>query len=146
MTEKMTKEKALQYFGGGLDCSQVVFEHGAELQGFDTETALKISSAFGGGMWHGHTCVCVTGALMAIGLKYGQIKLGDEKTKNEMLKVKAEFEKKFTEAHGSVICKEILGYDLSVPEEMEKIMEEQLLATLCPKLACTACEILEELL
>ena len=83
---------------------------------------------------------------MAIGLKYGQIKLGDEKTKNEMLKVKAEFEKKFTEAHGSVICKEILGYDLSVPEEMEKIMEEQLLATLCPKLACTACEILEELL
>lgn len=146
MTEKMTNEKALQYFGGGLDCSQVVFEHGAKLQGFDEETALKISAAFGGGMWHGHTCGCVTGALMAIGLKYGQSTLGDEKTKAKMLEKKAEFEKKFIEAHESLICKDILGYDLSIPEEMEKIMEEQLLVTLCPKLACTACDILEEII
>ncbi len=146
MKENMTQEKALQYFGGGLDCSQVVFEYGAEQTGFDKETALKISAAFGGGMWHGHTCDCVSGALMALGLKYGQCKLGDEETKQNLLAKKAAFEEAFTKEFGSVLCKDILGHDLSKPEEMEKIMEEQLLTTLCPKVACRACEILGELL
>lgn len=146
MKEKMTQEKALQYFGGGLDCSQVVFEHGAEQIGFDQETALKISAAFGGGMWHGHTCGCVTGALMALGLKYGQCRLGDEETKQNLLAKKGAFEEAFTKEFGSVLCKDILGYDLSKQEEMEKIMEEQLLTTLCPKVARRACEILGELL
>lgn len=143
---KMTEEKALRYFDGGLDCSQVVFEYGAEILGFDRKSALKIAAAFGGGMWRGDTCGCVTGALMAIGLKYGQCELGDEKTKSAMLAKKAEFEEKFAKEHGSCICREILKYDLSKPEEMQLIMEKQLLATLCPKVACTACHLLEDIL
>lgn len=146
MAIEMTKERALEYFGGGLDCSQVVFEYGADILGFDKETALKISAAFGGGMWAGERCGCVTGALMAIGLKYGQYKLGDEAAKNEMLAKKAEFEEAFKESHESLICKEILKYDLSKPEEMAKIMEEGLLQNLCPLLAVTACDILDEIL
>ena len=67
----MTKEKAMQNYAGGIDCSQVVFAHGAELLGFDQKTAKKIAAAFGGGMFAGERCGCVTGALMAIGLKYG---------------------------------------------------------------------------
>lgn len=143
---KMTEEKALSYFGGGLDCSQVVFEYGAEKLGFDKETALKISAAFGGGMWAGERCGCVTGALMAIGLKYGQCKIGDEEAKGKLLAKKAEFEEAFKAAHESLICREILKHDLSTPEGMEKIMEEKLLETVCPCLAVTACDILDEIL
>lgn len=149
MIETMTEEKALECFGGGLDCSQVVFGYGAEFLGEDKEKAMKIAAAFGGGMWNGETCGCVTGALMAIGLKYGHYKPGDEDAKNEMLAKRAEFEeefKAFAESGGSLICKEILGYDLSKEEELAKIMEEGLLTTKCPKLACHACEILEDLL
>lgn len=85
MVERMTQDKALECFGGGLDCSQVVFGYGAELLGEDKEKAVKIAAAFGGGMWNGETCGCVTGALMALGLKYGHCKLGDEETKNALL-------------------------------------------------------------
>ena len=75
------------------------------------------------------TCGCVTGALMAIGYKFGHSEDGDVKTKENMLEKKYAFEKAFKEKYGSLLCKEILGYDLSIPEDMEKIMEEGLLST-----------------
>lgn len=146
MLESMTQDKALECFGGGLDCSQVVFGYGAELLGEDKEKAVKIAAAFGGGMWNGETCGCVTGALMALGLKYGHYKLGDEETKSALLEKRAEFETEFKAINGSLICKEILGHDLSTEEGMAKIMEEGLLATKCPQLACCACDILDDLL
>ncbi len=45
-----------------------------------------------------------------------------------------------------LLCKEILGYESSIPEDMGKIMEEGLLSTLCPQVACDTCEILEQIL
>lgn len=142
----MTEEKAMDLYIGGIDCSQVVFGYGAELMGFDKETAFKIAAAFGGGMFSGERCGCVTGALMALGLKYGHCEKGDQETKNQLLAKKAEFEEAFKAEHGSLICREILGYDLTKPEEMEKIMDENLLMSLCPVLAVTACDIIEELI
>ena len=35
-----------------------------------------------------------------------------------------EFMTRFADAYGSCICREILGYDISIPEEAAKIMEE----------------------
>lgn len=144
--EKMTNDKAKASFAAGIDCSQVVLGHVAEKIGMDPDEARKIASAFGGGMWAGQTCGCVTGALMAIGYQFGHCKDGDTETKDNMLKKKYAFEEAFKAKHGSLICKEILGYDLSKPEEMEKIMEENLLFTLCPQAACHACETLEKVL
>lgn len=144
--EKMSPETALTMFGQGFDCSQVVLSSASDKLGISSEEALKAAAAFGGGMWHGETCGCVTGALIAIGLKYGTAVPGDAETKNNMLEKKAEFEEKFCAAHKSCLCREILGYNLSVPEEMAKIQEKKLLETLCPEVVCTACEILEKML
>jgi len=110
------------------------------------DEALKVASTFGGGMWAGERCGCVTGGLMALGMKYGHTKPGDEETKNALLTKKAGFEKAFSDKNESLICKEILGYDISKPDELQKIMDEGLLQTLCPKLAVSACEILDEML
>lgn len=142
----MTEEKALEMYHGGLDCSQVVFGHGCELMGIDPEFAYKAGACFGGGMFNGERCGCVTGGLMAIGMKYGHYKMNDAEAKAKMMEMKGEFEKAFIEEYGSLICKDILGYDISKPEDMEKIVQEGLLDNLCPKLAVTACEILDELL
>ena len=144
--KKMTTECACDCFANGIDCSQVVFGHAAELLNFDVDTAKKIAAAFGGGMWHGETCGCVVGALMALGLKFGPCEKGDAQTKQQMLAKKQEFEERFAKEHGGLVCKKILGYDLSVPEEMEKIMAENLLMTKCPQFACTACDILDDML
>lgn len=142
----MDEKKALAMFGQGFDCSQVVFGEFAPELGMDEETALKTASAFGGGMWRGQTCGCVTGALMAIGLKFGHSLPGDEDQKNIMLAKKAQFEAAFQEKWESLSCRGLLGYDLSVPREMKKIMASGLLTTKCPVLVASACEILEDIL
>lgn len=144
--EKMTPQQAATMFGQGFDCSQVVLSHVCQQLGLSRETALKAAAAFGGGMWHAETCGAVVGALIAVGLKYGTATPGDTEGKNAMLAKKAAFEEKFCAAHGSCICRQILGYDLTVPEQMAKIQEENLLQTLCPQVVCHACEILEEVL
>lgn len=142
----LTEEKALDYYLAGIDCSQVVLAHVAPQLGLDEEAALKVAAGFGGGMWNGERCGCVTGALMALGLRYGHCKPGDAESKNRLLEKKNEFEERFKEAHETLICKELLGYDLTIPEERDKVMEENLFATLCARLACSACEILEDII
>ncbi|MDD4200547.1 MAG: C-GCAxxG-C-C family protein [Eubacteriales bacterium] len=140
----MTEEKAKEMYHGGMDCGQVTFGYGLELMGMEPEYGYKAAACFGGGMFHGHTCGCVTGGLMAIGMKYGHYKMNDPEAKEEMMKKKAEFEEAFIAEHGTLICRELLGYN--IPEDMETIMQKGLLDSLCPKLAVTACNILEELL
>ena len=142
----MTEDKARECFMGGIDCSQVVFGDVAERLGFDKETAWKIAACFGGGMFCGERCGCVTGALMAIGLKYGHCVPGDQETKAEMMGVLKEFTDAFTEENGSLICKELIKYDVSDPDELAAAIESGIMFDLCPKLAVSACEILEDLI
>ena len=118
---KVSEEFAVECFKGGIDCSQIVMGYAANKLGINSDEALRLSAAFGGGMWQGRTCGCV-------------------------LAKKAEFERRFTEAHKSVVCREILGHDLSKPEEMARIMEKNLLFTVCPKAVCTTCALLDDLL
>ena len=141
-----TEQEVLEKFGEGFDCSQVVLRNVHEKLGITEEEALKIGACFGGGMWHGETCGCVVGALATIGIKNATTKPNDQEAKDKLLKIKAEFEEEFCKKNGSCICKEILGYNLSVPEEMEKIQEEKLLETKCPKVVLSACEILEKMI
>ncbi|MDD3337317.1 MAG: C-GCAxxG-C-C family protein [Lachnospiraceae bacterium] len=142
----MTEDKAREGFQTGIDCSQAVLGACAPAIGMDEDAAKKLAAGFGGGMWHGQTCGCVTGALMALGAKYGNCKPGDQDTKQAFLAKKAEFEERFAAANESLVCKEILGYDLSDPAQMKIIMEKGLLMSVCPKLVVSACEILEDML
>ena len=144
--KKISEEFAAEGFKQGIDCSQLVMGYAANKLNICPDKALRISAAFGGGMWQGRTCGCVVGALMALGLKYGYSEPNSTEQKNLLLAKKAEFEKRFAEAHKSVVCREILGYDLSKPEEMAQIMEKNLLFTVCPKAVCTACAILDDML
>ena len=139
-------DEILKQFGEGFDCSQIVLASVSSKLGISKEEALKMAACFGGGMWHGETCGCVVGALIALGLKSGNIIPNDQEQKEKLLKLKAAFEEEFCKKNGSCICKNILGYNLSKPEEMEKIQEEKLLETKCPKVVQSACEILEKML
>lgn len=140
------EREVLKMFGEGFDCSQIVLANVSDKLGITREEALKIAACFGGGMWHGETCGCVIGALIALGMKYATVKENDHEKKDELLKMKAEFEEKFCKENNSCICKEILGYNLSIPEEMNKIQEKKLLETKCPKVVLSACDILEKMM
>lgn len=65
-------EKAVELFKKGYNCSQSVFGAFAEDLGIDFETAVMISSSFGGGMGRmREVCGAVSGMFMAAGIKYG---------------------------------------------------------------------------
>ena len=142
----MTEDKARECFMGGIDCGQTVFGDTAERLGFDKETAWKIAACFGGGMFSGERCGCVTGAIMAIGLKYGHCEPGDEETKAEMMRVLKEFTEAFEDENGSLICRDLIKYDVSDPEQLAAAFASGIMLDLCPKLAVSACEILEDLI
>jgi len=127
----------------GLNCCQTVFSLFAPELGLDEKTALKIASGFGAGMACAETCGAVTGAYMVIGLKHGHFTPDPEKKAHTKELIK-KFNEKFRAEHGSLICKELAGFDISRPEESEKATNAGVFTTLCPKFIQTSCEILEK--
>ncbi|MHB8157724.1 MAG: C-GCAxxG-C-C family protein, partial [Desulfocucumaceae bacterium] len=109
----------------------------------------KIATPFGGGMAsQGETCGAVTGALMVIGLRYGNISnwRGEDAAKDKTYATAMELISRFKSINGTVRCKELLGCDLSTPEGRELSKERNLFTTLCPKFVRDAAEIVKELL
>lgn len=142
-------ERAVASFKEGLLCSQSVFSAFSEKLGLDRETACRISTPFGGGMARmGETCGAVTGAFMAIGLKYGNVsdwRTEDKEKENTYRKV-GEFVSQFNARNGTVRCKELLGCDLSTAEGRKMANDRESFTTLCPKFVRDAAEILEKIL
>jgi C_GCAxxG_C_C family probable redox protein len=89
-------EDSEKCFAEGFNCAQSVFSPFCEDLGLDKKTALKISSGFGGGMAHmNETCGAVTGAFMALGLKYGRFIANDIDAKAKTNGLVHEFAKEF---------------------------------------------------
>ena len=94
-------EKATRLHESGCNCCQAVIMCCAEQYGLTEEQAYRLGAFFGAGMRSGEVCGAVSGALMGLGLQYG-----DEE--NRRCGKSKEFLKAFREAHGSVICRELL--------------------------------------
>jgi len=144
----MTKlDYALASFRNGFTCSAAVFSAFSEDLGLDQETAKRCSCGFGAGISKtGNICGAVSGAILAIGLKYGKTKQGDDAATEKTRALVWEFMQEFTKRHGSVNCTELLGYNLSNPDEYEKARNNKLFVTKCPELVGDATAILEKIL
>ncbi len=137
-------DRAVERFAKGHSCSQAVFTALAEPMGMDYETALKVSSGFGGGMGRmGSTCGAVTGAFMALGLKCGGV---DSEAKEETYRLVNRFVELFRERHGSLECRDLIGCDLSTEEGRQQAKAKDTHGTICTGLVRDAVEIVEELL
>jgi C_GCAxxG_C_C family probable redox protein len=143
----MKSDAAIVCFSSGFNCAQAVLSTYCDDLGLETEMAKRIACGFGAGMGYiGETCGAVTGAIMLIGLKYGKVDVEDNAAKDETYELVQEFTKRFIAINGSVKCKELLGFDLSIPEDLNTVKEKQLFITLCPKFVRDSSEIIEELL
>lgn len=107
----MTKrEKAINMFLEGYNCAQSVFGAFAEDLGMDFETALKFSSAFGGGMGRlREVCGAVSGMFMVLSLTDGYTSPDAKEEKMELYKkvqaLASEFKAKNND---TIICRELL--------------------------------------
>ena len=140
-------ESARAIFKEGFSCSQAMLAAYGESFGLDRETALRVAAGFGGGMGRmGGTCGAVTGAYMAIGLKHGPVNAKDKERKEKTQQLVREFARRFGNLHGSLICKELLGFDVSTPEGAAQAKEKKIHLTVCANFVHSAAEIVEELL
>ena len=140
------KEIACNYFENNFNCAQAVFTTFAVEEGIPEELALKIATQFGGGCRKGEVCGAVSGALMVLGLKHGHCHFNAPEEKEQAYHLAEEFMDRFIERNGTAVCRELLGYNLSKPEEMVKIRERNLFSTVCPRMVESATEIVEEML
>ena len=140
------KEKAVEYYNNNFNCSQGVFTAFATEMGMDEKLALKLATNFGGGERKGELCGAVAGALMVLGLRCGHCESEDAEGKAKAYAVSTEFMNRFMEKNGSVVCRELLGYDLTKKEDMAVIQEQNLFRTLCPKMVESAAQILDEMI
>lgn len=139
-------DKALELFSNNFNCSQAVLTAFAPDFGLDEKLALMLGTSFGGGARNGEICGAVSGALMVLGLKYGHFDSADNEQKSRAYSIAVEYTKRYKEANGSIVCRDLLGYDLSKPDEMACIKEKGLFGEVCPKAIKSAVEILESIL
>jgi len=138
---------ALSCHKEGFNCSQAIFSAYAQELGLDKKTTLKVAGAFGGGMARmGETCGAVTGVFMILGFKYGQIKANNKDAKEKTYKIAKKFISNFKKRNRSILCKELLGYDINTPAGRKIIREKGLHDTLCSKFIKDAIEITEKIL
>jgi C_GCAxxG_C_C family probable redox protein len=135
-------DKAATRFLSGYNCAESVLLTLAEHEGVQSELISKIATPFGGGIARSASiCGCVTGAIMAIGLKHGRMKATDDRLKayakaTDFINA---FEKKF----GSITCYELIGCDFKTPEGQKRF--EELHETRCTNFVKGAVEIMLEL-
>lgn len=111
---------AAENFRTGYNCAQSVFLAFAEDIGFDKETALKISSSFGGGMGRlREVCGAVSAMFAIAGLKKGYITPNDDEIKAKHYELIQSLAEEFKSKYGTIICRELLelpeGKDSPIP-------------------------------
>jgi C_GCAxxG_C_C family probable redox protein len=140
-------DDAVADFEDGLNCCQTILKTYGGLLGIARESALRLGTGFGGGIArHGAVCGAVSGAVMVIGIKYGMTHKNDTEAKDKTYELVSEFIDKFKTKHNSIICKDLLGCDLSTPEGKEQAKNEDKFKKECPEFVRTAAEILEKVL
>jgi C_GCAxxG_C_C family probable redox protein len=139
-------EVATSLFKQGFNCAQSLLAAYSADFDLKQENALKIASAFGGGIARtGETCGFVTGALMIIGLKYGMSEARDKKAKTQTYETAQKFMEDFKLRNHSVICGDLLGFDISSTKNLTPEMNRFIMSR-CQKLIRDSVEILDKIL
>jgi len=141
-------EKALSFFDTNYNCAQSVLVTFAEDLGITEDESLKVASAFGGGIARQQlTCGAVTGAAMALGLRYGKGISDSDENKLDTYQKTIELFNEFTRLNGSTSCFELLNnLDMNNEEDHKSIVDQNLFHTHCRKYVADAVAITEKLL
>lgn len=138
---------AVECFNSGFNCSQAVLTAFCKDFGVNTELGLKIAGSFGGGMGHmGGVCGAVSGALMVLGLKYGQSVDYDKYSKARNYLSVNEFAARFRKLNGTINCSELIGYNLGDEAQLMAAREANIWESKCVKYIKDSVSILEEML
>ncbi|KAF0233579.1 MAG: hypothetical protein FD177_1539 [Desulfovibrionaceae bacterium] len=125
---------ARERFLSHWNCTQAVLESLSGHAGMDAEALTRITTPFAAGMWNGLTCGAVTGAMMALGMRFGRASDGDGKatdvTKVKMRELAAAMRAQF----GNLDCSALLGADMATDAGVSQAAGKGLFKSKCPLL------------
>jgi C_GCAxxG_C_C family probable redox protein len=137
--------EAVSYFRQGYNCAQSVLLAMQRFWNVEKPLELKVAAAFGGGIGRsGSVCGALTGGVIAIGLKYGT-NAPDAKEREKAYSLARELCKEFKSKCGSMSCRDLIGYDLTNPNELEKARGADVFMKKCIQFVEGAVEILTNL-
>ena len=147
MTARDPVEAAGALFERDHACSQALLLAFTADGEIDRSAAFRIAGPFAAGMGRlGGTCGAVVGALMVLGLKGGPESVEDEEVREQLYRRTRDFLDRFEEQHGTIICRELLGHDISTPEGLENARAEDVFGQRCPGFVLNAARILKDIL
>ena len=139
-------DKAKELFEQGYNCAQSTLGAFSDILGLDFDTAMKLSSSFGGGMGKlREVCGAVSAMFMIAGMLKGYSTPETGEIKAQHYKLIQDLAQKFREENGSIICRELLNL-----QEKEKTYvpsqrtEEYYKTRPCSMLVYSAAKIIEE--
>jgi len=139
-------EIALKLFGEKFHCSQAVLAAFASEAGITEDQALGLGGCLGTGMRKGEVCAACTGALMVLGLLYGQRHTADRDSRMKANRVNDLLLDRFAAVNGSYICNDLLGCDIKRPEGVQYALDHRLFTEFCPKMVESAVKLTEEII
>ena len=134
---------AVSIFSGGLSCSQAVLVAFCDVYNVDKQIALRLSAGFGGGVKVGEICGAVSGAIMVVGLRYGQVDGEDKEARRVSDERVREFLQLFRKRNGHITCRDLLREMADMGSDADR--KQQFKAQRCTELVRDAAEILEQL-
>ena len=135
-------------FFSGYNCAQSIVYAFSDTLEIDKNLALKVACGFGAGMGRRQeVCGAVTGGIMVIGWKYGRGE-NDERKIMDLAYVKVRtLMDRFSEKHGTFICRKLVGEcELTTDEGQKLYKEKDLLHKICAPCVVSVAEILEDIL
>ena len=139
-------DTAVGLFQHGCACSQAILGAYGPRYGLSKEQAFRIAAGFAGGMRMASTCGAVTGSFMVLGLARGGVGCNTADGRQAAYAAVTSFAETFAGRHGSLLCRDLLGCDVSTPAGAALAKDQGLFATTCVTLVRDAAETVERML
>ncbi len=111
--------QAVNLYGQGFNCAQSVLCVFANKYDMNVDKAYRIGSQYGDLKKSANMCDALTGAVMVIGLKYGQYVSSDKEGKVNCYKKTVDFINCYKKIYGTAGCKNNLNCGKKIKETVE---------------------------
>jgi C_GCAxxG_C_C family probable redox protein len=139
-------EKAVNLFREGCACSQALLGVYGPRFGLDRERSLRVAAGFASGMRLAETCGAVTGSFMVLGLAHCDDTCKTAEGRKAAYSAVVSFAEQFKRRHGSLLCRDLLGCDVSTPAGAKEAVEKGLFRTKCVEVVRDAAGLVENML
>jgi C_GCAxxG_C_C family probable redox protein len=124
------RDLAVEQFDRGYNCAEAMLLALAPAALAEPQRA---GAAFGGGIARrGMTCGCLTGCVVAVGLRLGRTSPDDKESKELAYRVVGNVLRRFEEEFGTLECRKLTGLDFNQENPKEEL--DRVHAEVCTKL------------